>query len=82
MRIMRVNIMKPVFPCLKYVPWAFKGYIIMYIEEVNVLKGVEGMSGEEQKWYSMNMSVCLPVIFITLNTFQPCVFVYFDSHEK
>ena len=54
----------------------------MYIEEVNVLKGVEGMSGEEQKWYSMNMSVCLPVIFITLNTFQQCVFVYFDSHEK
>mgnify|MGYP003310854870 CR=1 FL=1 len=38
----------------------------MHIELPLSVNRTSGIFREEQKWYSMNMSVCLPVIFITL----------------
>ena len=76
MSVMRVNILKPVLlpaRCtMSIIPFYENGYWMS--KSVNRSSGI---SVEETKMvYSMNMSVFLPVIFITLKQFKQCVFGY------
>ena len=57
-------------PCVSY------HFLKIHIELPKVLTGLQASRGE-QKWYSMNMSVCLPVIFITLRICKQCILSVF-----